>query len=175
MKGKSNIRLLEGLCLVLLLGVTGCFGGEEQAGDMHEGTISVEDAQELTGSVQVDEKLFPLLEVPFQEQFPNMELVSTSPSGSYEQYMQGEKRPDLFIGDMLSIEALEEFDFTYDLSSLLSEHNIDVSRFDPDAWASVESLTNKNEVWALPYGRSVGALYYNPDIFSTFGIFYPQY
>ncbi|MEF3302985.1 ABC transporter substrate-binding protein [Paenibacillus sp. GYB003] len=61
-----------------------------------------------------------------------------------------------------------------DLTPLAKTENFDLGRFDQEALKTLRTLSDKGELYGLPYNMQFNALYYNKDIFDKFGVPYPQ-
>lgn len=57
----------------------------------------------------------------------------------------------------------------YDMTELTKQHNIDLSRFDPE---SIEQINKLGGLYGLPVYSTVVALFYNKSIFDKFGMDY---
>lgn len=57
--------------------------------------------------------------------------------------------------------------FHYDLSGLIKQHNVDMSRIEPNI---LQSISADNEVYGFPLHDGGLVMYYNKDIFDQFGI-----
>jgi multiple sugar transport system substrate-binding protein len=61
-----------------------------------------------------------------------------------------------------------------DITPLAKKHNFDLNRFIPQGLEQLREISDKGELYALPYATIISVLYYNKDIFDKFGVAYPQ-
>lgn len=73
------------------------------------------------------------------------------------------------IGGFFSV--AQEYDLAYDLSDMIKENDIDLSRFEPTLINALTEFGN-GEIWGLPVFTTVMTLYYNKGIFDQFGVEY---
>ncbi|MDF2724819.1 MAG: extracellular solute-binding protein family 1 [Paenibacillus sp.] len=72
-----------------------------------------------------------------------------------------------------NINPIKQLGILTDISPLAKKANFDLGKFDQDALKTLRSLSDKGELYGLPYNLQFNALYYNKDIFDRFGVSYP--
>ncbi|MEF3302808.1 extracellular solute-binding protein, partial [Paenibacillus sp. GYB003] len=61
-----------------------------------------------------------------------------------------------------------------DLTPMAKQMNFDLTQFDQGALDAIKVLSDKGELYGLPYAINLNALYYNKDLFDKFGVAYPK-
>lgn len=82
--------------------------------------------------------------------------------------------PDLVTQFNGYIPSMRQLDVLEDITPLLKQHSIDLSRFEPAILDAIRINSEKGELYGLPYSVQFSATYYNKDIFDKFGVGYPQ-
>jgi ABC-type glycerol-3-phosphate transport system substrate-binding protein len=77
----------------------------------------------------------------------------------------------MFNGSFNTFKDLNAFE---DMIPLAKKNNFDISRMDPKAITTIKELSDKGELYGVPYNVQLYGLYYNKDIFDKFGIPYPK-
>lgn len=110
---------------------------------------------------------------PAEEEFSHISFEHVT--GDYEELIVAEEIPDiLFHWNNGGYNDVYEYELVYDMTELIEQTGFDLSRFDENHIAEWKSVTNDNELWALPIMTSRFALRYNRDIFDLFGVEYPR-
>ncbi|CAM3376479.1 ABC transporter substrate-binding protein [Marinicrinis lubricantis] len=111
-----------------------------------------------------------------EEKFPEVEFVfkSTTSELKIDKMILAGEPIDIFFRSIGAFfYEVPENGFQYDMTELVETHDVDLSRIDP---AIMESMTaNANgEIWGIPFTNTNLVLYYNKDIFDSFGVEYPK-
>lgn len=76
-----------------------------------------------------------------------------------------------YIGDW---GTFKDLDLLYDLNAFVKSTKFDLNRFDQGSLKAIADLSNKGELYSLPFHSQYNALFYNKNIFDKFGVAYPQ-
>lgn len=71
------------------------------------------------------------------------------------------------------VTRMKEMDVTSDLSDLIKKHNYDLSQWDPTVTKFIQEF-NGGEISSIPHTIQTQALFYNKDLFSKFGVPFPN-
>ncbi|MEF3302881.1 ABC transporter substrate-binding protein [Paenibacillus sp. GYB003] len=82
--------------------------------------------------------------------------------------------PDMIYQSTPWYAELLDLNLLYDLNALVQKHKYDLNKLDPLAMDAIKMWGAKGEVYAIPFYRNFGVLYYNKDIFDKFGVPYPK-
>ncbi|CAM3376522.1 ABC transporter substrate-binding protein [Marinicrinis lubricantis] len=152
--------------------VSGEGSGNESAGyEIPEGTtITI-----VNGGGNSLEKQMAQYGDLLEKKFPqvNFEFKGTTSELKIDKMILGGEKFDIFIRSIGSyfMEAPEN-GFQYDMTELIQQHDVDLSGIDPVLLNSMTSNAG-GEMWGLPFLNSTLVLYYNKDLFDTFGVDYP--
>jgi multiple sugar transport system substrate-binding protein len=175
------------LALSLCLLAAGCgnggavaTGGAKDSGG-GEKTVVKENTEPVTltlfmNNLISDADLERELYGPLKKKYPYITVEATMRGGEnkIENLVTAGTPPDLFnyyvgaMGNIISLGLVE------DITPMLKENNIDLSRFQKVMIDSVRAASEKGELYALPRYSNTVALYYNKDIFDKFGVPYPK-
>jgi multiple sugar transport system substrate-binding protein len=82
--------------------------------------------------------------------------------------------PDIIFAAVPVFKDLNKLNILADLNDLVKSHQVDLSRFDSAAVDTIKLYGDNGKLYALPFARAFGALFYNKDIFDKFGVAYPK-
>ncbi|GAA3401718.1 ABC transporter substrate-binding protein [Paenibacillus hodogayensis] len=82
--------------------------------------------------------------------------------------------PDLIYQSTPWYAELLDLNMLSDMNDLVKKNKFDLGRLDPIAMDAIRMWGGKGELYAIPFYRNFGVLYYNKDIFDKFGVGYPQ-
>ncbi|MCS7464703.1 extracellular solute-binding protein [Paenibacillus doosanensis] len=119
-----------------------------------------------------DDQWQQLFVEPVRKKYPyiTLEQVVRGKGSNPDELVASGGFPDIFtIAN--DVRAYTSLGLTQDMSQLMKQENVDVSRFDP---ALVERSKVDGQIVAFPFYSSPTALYYNKDIFDKFAVPYPQ-
>lgn len=163
-----------------VLGLTGCSPGGK-AGSVDSGTAApVKDPDPVTLKLFTHQPMTAedfrlLIADPVKKKYPyiTVELLERN-STMLESSVASKEQIDLITiwnGNMNPNKGLGLFE---DITPLAKSGQFDLARFDQDALKTLRTLSDKGELYGLPYNMQFNALYYNKDIFDKFGVAYPQ-
>lgn len=165
---------------LLVLGFTGCSsGGGASSGETGKPapakepdpvTLKLFTHQPMTAA---DFQL--LIADPVKKKYPyiTVELLPYK-STDLENSVAAKEQIDLITIWNGNINPNRELGIFGDITPLAKTENFDLGRFDQDALKTLRTLSDKGELYGLPYNMQFNALYYNKDIFDKFGVPYPQ-
>lgn len=81
--------------------------------------------------------------------------------------------PDMIVTFNGNLASYKEKGLVFDMTPLLKTNNIDITRFEPNYISDVKNASDQAELFGLPFNVNYHAMYYNKDIFDTFGAAYP--
>lgn len=164
----------------LLLFLNGCSGqGSGEKGPGEENTPAVQTSSEpvtLTFFVAYggfnDEDFQTYYVDQLAKKYPNITVVKVG--GKLEDLIAAGETPDILMASLPGIPALKELKVIEDLSPYIKKFGFDLSKYNTDAIDAIKTFSDKGEMFAVPFRLNVPALFYNKDVFDTFGISYPQ-
>ncbi|GAA3409197.1 ABC transporter substrate-binding protein [Paenibacillus hodogayensis] len=124
------------------------------------------------GQAISDDEWEQLLVQPLKKKYPHITLEPLS--GNLQDIIASGVVPDLLTQFNGYVTDFIPFNILMDISPLLAKHKIDLTRFDPVYLDSLRVLSEKGELYGLPYSTQFNALYYNKDLFDKFGVEYPK-
>lgn len=110
-----------------------------------------------------------------EAKFPNVNFVfkGTTSDLKIDKMILGGEKFDIFIRSIGSFfYEVPENGFQYDMTELIEQHQVDVSGIDPVLMDSMTSNAG-GAIWGIPFYNSTLILYYNKDLFDSFGVDYP--
>ncbi|MFE5322776.1 ABC transporter substrate-binding protein [Paenibacillus sp. NPDC056579] len=186
MKHKSWKLVLAYTCLSTVLAACGS-GSEGAAGS---GKASQEAANQPAKQEElkpVTIRLFPnqqvtdadfkkLIADPVKKKYPHItvEMVAKDSAKWLPDYVASGEIMDLVTIWNGTLPSYEDLGLYEDITPLAKKFNLDLSRFDQGALDTIREVAPNKELYALPYGVQINALYYNKDIFDKFGVPYPK-
>lgn len=164
----------------LLLFLNGCVGqgsgGKERGGENAETVQTSSEPVTLkfmvTYGAFTDENFQAYFVNQLAKKHPNITVERVS--GKLEDLIAAGETPDILMSGLPGIPALQELKVIDDLGPYIKKFKIDLSRYNPDAIDAIKTFSDKGDMLALPFRLNVPALFYNKDVFDTFGISYPQ-
>ncbi|MDF2721238.1 MAG: extracellular solute-binding protein family 1 [Paenibacillus sp.] len=175
---KRNLFLQAAVAAAVVL-LVGC-GGKEEASS---GSLAQSDKEtkpvELTimpnGSI-TDAQFEAFIREPLSKKYPHITLkvVKAGSGVSLNSLLMAGQLPDVWIGAYKDTEVYVRDGMPNDLNEFAKQAKIDISKFEPQAIATIKGFAKNGELYALPYMMNYGALFYNKDIFDKFGVSYPK-
>ncbi|MEF3306868.1 ABC transporter substrate-binding protein [Paenibacillus sp. GYB003] len=167
--------------LCMLVALTAASAGCQQSGKTP--TASAPPAEEPIGTEPVkltvfkgqaisDEEWDQMLVQPLKKKYPHITLEPLS--GNLPDIVASGVVPDLLTQFNGYVTDFIPYHLLTDLTPLLAKHKIDLNRFDPVYLDALRVLSDKGELYGLPYSTQFNALYYNKDLFDRFGVAYPK-
>jgi len=177
MKMKKTIVFAAAAAFSLLL--NGCGGKESGTEAGGQGPAAVQASSEpVTLKFMVayggfnDEDFQAYYVDQLSKKYPNITVEKVS--GKLEDLIAAGETPDILMASLPGIPALQELKVIEDLSPYFKKYGIDLSKYNPDAIDAIKTFSDKGEILAVPFRMNVPALFYNKDVFDTFGVPYPQ-
>lgn len=197
---KEKAALLKYLLFLLILAaVLGACNGKSHTGS--EGNRPSEQADADGGSrtatdspVPKDEKGEPV-EIVFytnngdseasfdyrfgdliRQKFPDYSIkyITRTQGTNLDELLANKTRFDIFFQSIGNFEEWAfPFGIEYDMSELISKHQVDLNRFEPTIIEAIKQASG-GKLYGLPVQTNNLVLYYNKDIFDRFGVEYPK-
>lgn len=159
----------------------GCGGKEGQQAAGSDSTAIKKETKpvELTimpnGSI-TDAQFEAYIREPLSKKYPHITLkvVKAGNGVSLDSLLMAGELPDVWIGAYKDTELYVRMGIPQDLNEYVKQNKIDITKFEPQAIATIKGFAKNGELLALPYMMNYGALFYNKDIFDKFGVAYPK-
>lgn len=94
--------------------------------------------------------------------------------GSLDDMIAANDIPDIFMLGLPGISSLLEYQIMEDFEPYIEKHKIDLAKYDQIAMDAIRSFSEDGQLLALPFRMNIPALFYNKDVFDTFGVPYPE-
>lgn len=169
------------MCLFFLLVIVafGCANDTNTEPNDEDNTASNEEGDPDPVTLQVvvgwDEEMFNnRFKDPIEEAFPWMtieQIKSGSGREELEEVFAKDLNPDIIFE--ISPDNMEYFGLEYDLDELIEKHGYDVSHINPVYLDAIRAKDPDRRLLGMPYEIVNWVLFYNKDIFDTFGVDYP--
>ncbi|WP_239625806.1 extracellular solute-binding protein [Paenibacillus sp. H1-7] len=124
------------------------------------------------GASLSDDLFQTLIVEPMAQKYPNITIELQN--GKLEDLITAGDPPDVLTYVLNNVPSLKNLDLIEDMTPLLKKHNVDLGRFDPAYLDALRVMSDKGELYALPYFAQTYALFYNKDLFDKFGVPYPK-
>jgi multiple sugar transport system substrate-binding protein len=116
---------------------------------------------------------------PTKKKYPNITLQfiekgKASNDDQIAELVTSGNTPDLIGVSNFGMPSMKNLDLLTDITPLAKQQKIDLNRFDASVMDSLKVLSDKGELYGLPYALNFSAMYYNKDIFNKFGVAYPK-
>lgn len=171
--------MISALVSTSFLLITGCSGGKV------EEPVKSQPPKELDpvtirfhqlGTYFTDQDFQDLIVNPVKKKYPHITVVMDQ---GYEDLpvllTKGEAASlDFLVTYNGKLPDYKDIGVFEDITPLANKHKFDLNKFDPGALDAIKVYSDKKELYALPYAVNINALYYNKDIFNTFGVAYPK-
>lgn len=189
MRGRRTAPVFAGLSV--LLAITGCGGGTGEPSGK-KGANEASERAETSKAAEVDTTpvtltLFPSVGIddkdvnnlfiePVKKKYPHItiEMIKPGKGTMIQDLVAAGQPPDLLYTWNGGLPTFQAYDLLYDMTPLARKHGIDLNRFEPVVLDAIKVLSDKGELYALPFAVNFNALYYNKDIFDRFGVSYPK-
>ncbi|TMV46871.1 extracellular solute-binding protein [Paenibacillus mesophilus] len=167
---------------LILAVAAGCSGGAGKQADVKSAEqAAVEDTTPVTlklfiGVPIVDKDIETLIIEPVKKKYPyiSIEVVRSGKGTTIAELVAAGQSPDLLYSWNGGLPVYKEFDLLYDLTPLAKKAKTDLARFEPTIIDSLKAISDKGELYALPFSEDLSALFYNKDIFDRTGVPYPK-
>ncbi|MEF3306505.1 ABC transporter substrate-binding protein [Paenibacillus sp. GYB003] len=156
---------------------TGCGGGEPPPASGEGQAVPAESAKPVTltmldGNGLSDADFEVMFVKPIRTKYPHITVKRTSTTNIANLIAAGET-PDLITTHNGNFGPYQELNLMYDMSELARLNKLDTSRFDPVVMQAM-AVTGPAALNAIPYALNFSALFYNKDLFDSFGVAYPK-
>ncbi|ULL13848.1 extracellular solute-binding protein [Paenibacillus sp. H1-7] len=175
---KTKLAFVCGTVMTLLaLAACGAPNNVSQEG---EGKPKVKDPDPVTLKLfaynPMSESDFKkLIAEPVKKKYPyiTVELLSKN-STQFESTIAAKEDMDLILMWNGSVNSNKQYGIFEDMTPHARKAGFDFGRFDPKAMETIKELSDKGEIYGVPYQIQFYALYYNKDLFDKFGVPYPK-
>lgn len=174
----SCIGLLAGL--LAACSSSGDDGGKKAATDADKtaATESTETAEIIiySGSQETPEVFDEKYGNALRKKFPNytIKYIQSKQGSRFEDLVTSKQRFDIYYESIGAFTInLNQYGLGYDMTSLISKHKTDLTRFDPTMIDAIKQLSN-GAIFGLPVFNMSLATFVNKDIFDRFGVPYPK-
>jgi multiple sugar transport system substrate-binding protein len=187
--------LAMGAVLLVLQLLAGCGGqAAEQAGGAsgNDGKAAGKEAGQQAGkpvepnfgtdpvtisvlTADTDMDIQAMLIDPVSKKYPfiTLNILKRGKGNSIPELIAAGELPDLIANWTGGLTSQIQYGIFFDISPLIKSHNVDLSRFQPNALDSMRKATD-NQLFGLPFNMQFFAMFYNKDIFDKFGAPYPK-
>lgn len=172
---------MAGASAVLLAAMAagGCGANGSTAGEKEETTAAEQAPFTMTiynNAGIADAYYQEYIEKHLKRKFPQATFHYTkrSQGNDIEDLVAAGTVPDLILFGVDRILTYRDLGVLADLTPLVKEQNIDISRFADGIIDTIKSYSEHGELYAMPWSYNPAALYYNKDIFDKFGVPYPK-
>jgi multiple sugar transport system substrate-binding protein len=161
------------LAISLMMTAAGC-GKEEavrQSGNVQPVTLK------FAVHLPINDEFMRLYIEPVTMKYPHitLDLISANSFKAYDQIIAAGELPDLYLSFNGNMPGLKERRLNMDMKPLFQQNNVDLGRFGQNYLDDIQyAASEKAELYGLPIETGFHALYYNKDIFDTFGVAYPK-
>lgn len=174
MKRKFSILLL-----LIFIFTTACSSKTDNTTD--KTTDPVQDTKPVTLtvmpiSVGISEEDFnTLFTEPVKAKYPNitLELFKGPDGAGLEELIAAKNIPDMMLIWNGSMPSVKRFELFQDITPFIEKQGVDISRFEDVVLETVRNVSDNGELYGLPFAMQLNALYYNKEIFDSFGVPYP--
>jgi len=170
---------------VLGLSLAACGGTAEKGASSapnNEATMPPKQAEPVKlvmlqdGATITDDEFKNLIAAPIHAKYPNITVEmrrNTAGDKGIQDLIAGGDFPDFIFTTYPRITLHRDLGTSHDLTELVKAHNMDLGKFDPAAMETSRVYGGKNKLYAVPFSLNFFALFYNKDLFDTFGVPYP--
>lgn len=168
--GIGATAIMMALCA---MASTGCSGKETPApGEAKDVPASPVTLMMLDGNGLSEADFEVMFVKPIQKKYPHITVKKTSTTNINNLIAAGET-PDLITTHNGNFGPYQELNLMYDMSELAKKHQLNMTRFDPVVIQAM-AVTGSTALNAVPYAINFSALFYNKDLFDSFGVAYPK-
>ncbi|GAA4852734.1 ABC transporter substrate-binding protein [Paenibacillus vulneris] len=167
-------------CMAGTVLISGCSGGNqaEEAARSSPAAVSANtEPVTITMSLDtnIDEDLIAQIQEQLKMKHPNITLQLIKPGNgtSLAELIMAGQTPDIVLTYNGKLASYQDLEILYDMTPLLKQHDVDLSRFEPAILEDSKIASTKDELYGLPLSLNYHALYYNKDIFDKYGVPYP--
>ncbi|CAG7595337.1 hypothetical protein PAESOLCIP111_00035 [Paenibacillus solanacearum] len=112
---------------------------------------------------------------PLKKKFPNVTLdwIKSGTGAMPEDLVAAGNIPDIVFTPSPRLSNYYKLGIPYDLTEMVKGQSVDMNKFDAVVLDNIRQYAGKGELLGLPYTVNYAALYYNKDLFDSFGVPYP--
>jgi multiple sugar transport system substrate-binding protein len=126
-----------------------------------------------SGGYFTEQDFQELIAGPVKKKYPHL-TVERKVNGDLPNLVAAGETVDFFVTWHGAMSTYKPLGLYGDITALAKKHNFDLNRFIPQGLEQLREISDKGELYALPYATIISVLYYNKDIFDKFGVAYPQ-
>lgn len=117
-----------------------------------------------------------LIVQPIQKKFPHISLTKRAGTtlADIEKTVAAKDLPDIVFFGLYHAPTLLQVEALTDLTASVKESAHPLQSYDPVLIDTMKKYDPKNSLFALPYAVDIPAMFYNKDIFNTFGVSFPK-
>jgi multiple sugar transport system substrate-binding protein len=168
---------VSGTCAIFLaLLATGCNGDTGKTAATGEKLSAPVDLVMFQQGANInDEEFAQLIAEPVKQKYPNITVnLVRNKDGSIEDLIAAGSLPDMTFTSHNSLNKYSQLGLAYDITNELKKNKIDIQKYDATAMKTIQSRSDKGEIWGMPFSVNFSALYYNKDLFDKFAVSYPR-
>ncbi|MFE5321819.1 ABC transporter substrate-binding protein [Paenibacillus sp. NPDC056579] len=175
---KSKSSLILWMAMIVALAACEVGGEKSDAGKEAKQTDTTPVKLKIyfsNGSI-TDQDLNSLIVEELNKKYPyiTVEAIRPGKGTTIEELIAADQTPDIIYASNGDLNGFKILDLLEDITPLAKEQQVDFGRFDPIIFDSVRAVSDKGEVYGLPFFAHFSGLYYNKDIFDKFGVPYPE-
>ncbi|CAG7650776.1 hypothetical protein PAESOLCIP111_06173 [Paenibacillus solanacearum] len=163
--------------LSMMVAVTGC---STKTAEQPTAEVQPEKFEPVTltlyqsGNYLSEADFKTLITDPVKKKYPHITVENHVSKSDLPDLIAAGESVDFFVTYNGNMSKYLDLDVYSDITPLAKKLNFDLGKFEPRALDAIRSISDKKELYALPYSNNLNALYYNKDIFDKFGIPYPK-
>ncbi|WP_179136092.1 ABC transporter substrate-binding protein [Paenibacillus sp. 32352] len=116
-----------------------------------------------------------LIAEPVKKKYPYITVEMLAKNATqFESTIAAKEDMDLILMWNGNINGNKQYGIFEDMTPYARKAGFDFGRFDPKAMETIKELSDKGEIYGVPYQIQFYALYYNKDLFDKFGVPYPK-
>lgn len=173
-----NLRKTVWAALMIPLALAGCGGSGEQASQGAEEPLKTEEPVTLRLQPVGAGYLYPedfelLVTEPLKKKYPHIivEYVMPAQGTMITDLVAAKNVPDILLYGIGNYTQYRDLGILTDITPLVKQLNIDLSSF--KTW-TLDNIRVDGKLYSLPYATNTNGIYYNLDLFDTFGVAYPK-
>jgi ABC-type glycerol-3-phosphate transport system substrate-binding protein len=163
--------------VVLTLVVTGCSTQRAVQPNVQEASKPLEPVTlklYQQGVYFTDQDFATLIAEPVKKKYPHITVEKVTSKVDLPEMVAAGTDFDFFATWNGRLPFYKDLGIYGDITPLAKKQNFDLTKFDNGALDAVRVISEKGELYAMPFSNDLYALYYNKDIFDKFGVEYPH-
>ncbi|CAG7627361.1 ABC transporter substrate-binding protein [Paenibacillus allorhizosphaerae] len=177
--GKRLLRFaVLGMLALSAASLTGCTSNMEKSG--RDGKTTDKQANPVTLKLYPNNPMSEadfnlLIAEPVKKKYPHITVQMMDKSSiTFENLVASGQELDFILMWNGNVGGYKDLNIFEDVAALAKQYPLDLGRFDMKTMNTIKELSDKGEIFGLPYNIQFSALYYNKDIFERFGVPYPK-